>query len=292
MTEPVPDPTHLLQKRDFFEDPSLPLQVSMRDPQPPFPKHSHAFDELVIILKGTAMHVVDEHHFPVKSGDVFVITPNHAHQYRERHGLVLANILFDAEALLMHRWDIRALPGFHALFSLEPAFRAQHNFAGRLQLSERQLGRVNAMIGELTQEMTQRSPGYRVMARALFMQLAVQLSRAYSAAPTEESIDLLRIGDAIAHIETHYRQKITLAELAHTSHLSQRHFTRIFQECLGRAPIDYLMQVRLQRATELLKHSDRTITDVAYECGFSDSNYFTRCFRKAMGQPPSQFRHS
>ena len=112
MTEPVPDPTHLLQKRDFFEDPSLPLQVSMRDPQPPFPKHSHAFDELVIILKGTAMHVVDEHHFPVKSGDVFVITPNHAHQYRERHGLVLANILFDAEALLMHRWDIRALPGF------------------------------------------------------------------------------------------------------------------------------------------------------------------------------------
>ena len=290
MKEPASHLTHLLQKQDFFEDSTLPLHVNVRDPQPPFPKHSHAFDELVIILKGTALHVVDEHEFPVRSGDVFVISEHHEHEYRERHGLVLANILFDAEALLMHRWDIRALPGFHALFSLEPVLRTQHNVGGRLQLSERELVAVNGLIRDLTAEMTQRNPGYRVMARALFMQLAVYLSRAYSTDPTEESIDLLRIGDAIAHIESRYRERITLAELARKSHLSQRHFTRIFQQCVGRAPIDHLMQVRLQRAAELLTHSERTITDIAYDCGFSDSNYFTRCFRKAMGQPPSQYR--
>lgn len=281
-----------LKKRDFFEDPTLPLQVYIRDPQPEFPLHSHNFDELVVILKGTAMHVIDEQEFPVKAGDVFVISRNHEHQYLDLHGLALANILFDSESLMMDQWDIRALPGFHALFSLEPAFRSQHNFRSRLQLSDPQLNKVNELIHDLTMESEQRSPGYRVMAKGLFMQLAVALSRAYSSKPTEESIDLLRIGDAIAHIETHYQGKITLDELAAKSHLSQRHFCRIFQECIGRSPIDHLMYVRCQKAAELLKGTDRTITDIAFDCGFSDSNYFTRCFRKTMEMTPKKYRDS
>lgn len=281
-----------LVKQDFFEDPTLPLQVYIRDPQPEFPLHSHGFDELVIILKGTAMHVIDEQNFPVKAGDVFVISQNHEHQYVDMHGLALANILFDSESLMMEQWDIRALPGFHALFSLEPAFRAQHNFKSRLQLRDPQLNRINETIHDLTLETEHRNPGYRVMAKGLFMQLAVSLSRAYSSTPTEESIDLLRIGDAIAHIETHYTEKITLDELALKSHLSQRHFSRVFLECVGRPPIDHLMHVRCQKAAELLKGTDRTITDIAFDCGFSDSNYFTRCFKKTLDMTPKQYRDS
>lgn len=281
-----------LKKRDFFEDPTLPLQVYIRDPQPEFPMHCHGFDELVIILKGTAKHVIDEQEFPVRAGDAFMIAQNHEHQYMEMHGLALANILFDPSALGIAQWDIRALPGFHALFSLEPAYRTQHNFRSRLQLPERQLNQVNELIHDLTRETEQRNPGYRVMAKGLFMQLAVSLSRAYSSTPTEESLDLLRIGDAIAHIETHYTEKITLDELAKKSHLSKRHFTRVFQECIGRSPIDHLIHVRCQKAAELLKGTDRTITDIAFDCGFADSNYFTRCFRKTIGQTPRQYRET
>ncbi len=279
-----------LKKTDYFEDPTLPLQVYIRDPQPDFPLHSHGFDELVIILKGTAIHEIDGQNFPVKAGDVFVISRNHEHQYIDMHGLALANILFDHDALMMDRWDIRALPGFHALFSLEPAFRAQHKFQSRLQLPASQQEQINQLVRNLTQEAELRNPGYRVMATGLFMQLAVSLSRAYSAEPTEESLDLLRIGDAIAHIETCYADKITLDELARKSHLSQRHFCRVFQECIGRSPIDHLMHVRCQKAAELLKGTGRTITDIAFDCGFSDSNYFTRCFKKTMAMTPRQYR--
>jgi len=281
---------HQLTREDLFEDPTLPLQVYIRDPQPEFPLHSHGFDELVIILKGTAMHVIDGQEFPVKSGDVFVIARNHAHQYQEMHGLALSNILFDAKALAMEQWDIRTLPGFHALFSLEPAFRTLHNFKSRLQLSDPQLANVNKIIRDLTREADARSPGYRVMAKGLFMQLAVLLSRCYSDEPTEESIDLLRLGDAIAHIEAHYAEKISLDELAVKSHLSKRHFLRIFHDCIGRSPIDHLLHVRTQKAAELLRNTDRTITEIAFDCGFSDSNYFARKFRQLMSESPRDFR--
>jgi len=230
--------------------------------------------------------------FTVKSGDVFVVSGKHEHQYQEMNGLALANILFDHDALMMDQWDIRALPGFHALFSLEPVLRTQQKFNSRLQLSEKQLNRVNELVHELTREIGQRNPGYRIMAKGLFMQLTVFLSRAYSDEPAEESLNLLRIGDAIAHIETNYAEKITLEDLARRSHLSQRHFTRVFQACIGHSPIDHLMHVRCQRAAELLKGTERTITDIAFECGFSDSNYFTRCFRKIMEQTPNQYRNN
>lgn len=282
--------TNTLSKKEFFTDSSLPLQVYIRDPQPEFPMHSHGFDELVVILKGTAMHMVDEHKIPVKSGDVFVIARNHLHQYQDLHGLALANILFDAKTLMMEQWDIRSLPGFHALFSLEPVFRAQHKLKSRLQLSERQLNHVNGLIHNLTHETAARTPGYRVMASGLFMQLAVYLSRCYSSVTEDDTHGLLRIGDAIAHIETNYTENITLDELAEKSHLSKRHFQRIFRDCIGRSPIDHLMHVRIQKASELLRFTERSITDIAFDCGFQDSNYFTRCFRKVMNQTPREYR--
>lgn len=279
-----------LKKQDYFDDPTLPLQVHIRDPQPEFPLHAHGFDELVIILRGTAIHTVDDRQFPVKSGDVFVIAGQHKHKYQDLHGLALANILFDSRALQMNQWDIRALPGFHALFALEPVLRTQQKFNSRLQLTSRQLNHVNEIIHDLMRETQAHNPGYRIMAKGLFMQLAVYLSRCYSDKPSEESINLLRLGDAIAHIETCFAEKITLDDLAQKAHLSSRHFQRIFMECIGRSPIDHLLHVRTQRAAELLKHSNQTITEIAFECGFSDGNYFTRQFRQIMNQTPRQYR--
>ena len=279
-----------LKKRDYFDDPTLPLQVHIRDPHPVFPRHAHAFDELVIVFRGTAVHSVDGQPFPVRSGDVFVVSGKHEHQFGEMHGLALANILFDSRALQMNQWDIRMLPGFHALFELEPALRAQHKFNSRLYLPERQLNRVSEMVHDLKRETETRTPGYRVVARALFMQLAVYLSRCYSDTPPEESTDLIRLGSAIAHIETHFQERLTLEMLARKAHLSPRHFQRIFSECTGHSPIDYLLRVRVREAGKLLRHSNRSITEIAFDCGFQDSNYFTRQFKKIAGETPLNYR--
>jgi transcriptional regulator GlxA family with amidase domain len=176
------------------------------------------------------------------------------------------------------------------LFALEPVLRTQQKFNSRLQLSERQLNHVNEIIHDLMRETQSHNPGYRIMAKGLFMQLAVYLSRCCSDEPSEESLNLLRLGDAIAHNETSFAEKITLGDLAKKAHLSSRHFQRIFRECMGRSPIDHLLHVRIQKATELLRHSNRTITEIAFECGFSDSNYFSRQFKQIMNQSAARYR--
>ena len=279
-----------LTKQDYFDDPTLPLQIYLRDPQLEFPAHKHSFDELAIILKGTANHVIDDQHIPVKSGDVFVVSKSHKHQYIDMNGLALANLLFDGDALEISSWDIRSLPGFHALFALEPILRRQQKFTSHLRLIDSQLSHATDLLHKLTHETTHRNPGYRVMAKGLFMQLVVFLSRCYSEEPTGDSVDLLRIGDAIAHIETNFAQKITLDELAKKAHLSTRHFQRIFQECIGRAPIDHLLHVRIRKAAERLRQTNDSITEIAFHVGFNDSNYFSRQFRVIMNQTPRQYK--
>ncbi len=279
-----------LTEHAFLNDPSLPIEVHIRDPHPVFPLHSHTFDELVIVFKGTALHEVDGQAFPIKAGDVFVITGSRQHQYRDMTNLVLTNVLFDMEKLHMEDWDIRSLPGFHALFSLEPTLRAQHQFQSRLRLSDRQLDHANELVMALASETSSRSPGYRVMARGVFMQLVVFLSRCYSATPGTESLDILRLGDAIAHMEQHFSEGVSLEDLADKAHMSKRHFQRVFQTCTGTSPIAYLLGVRLRNAAELLRSTTREITDIAFACGFRDGNYFTRCFRKHMGTTPKVYR--
>ena len=122
------------------------------------------------------------------------------------------------------------------------------------------------------------------------MQLAVFLSRCYTEMPTEESINLLRIGDAIAYIETSFEKKIELEDLAQKAHLSKRHFQRVFQECVGSSPVEHLLRVRIRKAAELLQQTDLPITEIAFHVGFNDSNYFSRQFRAIMNQSPRQYK--
>ena len=81
-----------------------------------------------------------------------------------------------------------------------------------------------------------------------------------------------------------------LEELAGIAHMSKRHFMRNFQAAIGNSPIAHLVQLRVNRAAALLRRSDHTITEVAFEVGFGDSNYFSRQFRKLLGVTPSEYR--
>jgi len=277
---------------DFLSDPSLPIFVSYQDPQPAINLHMHPFDELVVVLAGTAKHEIDDQIYPIKAGDVFVVKRNSAHCYRSPKGFALANVIFDAKKLDMDHWDIRKLPGYHMLFSLEPTFRDSHQFRSRLTVEGARFTQVSELVKELAAVVSDKEPGYRVLAKGLFMQLVIMLSKSYADTPETDSntTDLLQIGTAIAYIESNYPDKISREELARLAHMNIRTFQRTFLRSMQMTPVDYITQVRVRNAAHLLKESDFPVTRIALDCGFCDSNYFSRTFRRTMGMPPSEYR--
>ena len=113
--------------------------------------------------------------------------------------------------------------------------------------------------------------------------------RAYGSAP-EEVHTHQQIARAVEHIRSHFRQKITVEELADLTHLSTRQLHRKFIEAFGMGPQAVIMKLRIQAACELLGDPDAMITEVARTVGFTDQSSFTQHFHKHMGVTPLRYR--
>ena len=284
----MPHPT--LKRYDWFHPDGFPISVERRDPQKPFGLHAHEFTEIVIITSGRGVHVTGKETYPLNAGDVFVIGGSRQHDYHSMERLCLVNILFQPDKLSLRTYDLHTLPGYHALFTLEPAWRRRHQFNGRLRLTSPELTVLMAFVDKLEEELSTRRSGFKFMATAVFMQIIGYLSRCYAKAKNSDSRALLRIGAAISHLEANCQKPITLNQLAKIAHMSNRNFARSFQAATGNSPIAHLIQLRVNSGAAMLRRTELSVTEIAFQVGFSDSNYFSRQFRKLLGTTPGQYR--
>ncbi|MFZ2362665.1 MAG: substrate-binding domain-containing protein [Anaerolineae bacterium] len=95
---------------------------------------------------------------------------------------------------------------------------------------------------------------------------------------------------AMAYVQQNYQESLSRQDLARYVGMSDDYLTYCFRQELGMTPIAYLNRYRITQAKRLLKESDRTITQIALEVGFSDSGYFSRVFRREAGMSPDAFR--
>jgi AraC-like DNA-binding protein/mannose-6-phosphate isomerase-like protein (cupin superfamily) len=279
-----------LRTQDWFHADGFPIAVERREPQEPFGLHAHEFVELVIITSGHGLHVTGRESWPLSSGDVFAISGSRPHDYQNMDNLCLINILFKPEKLRLELIDLPTLPGYHALFSLEPAWRRRHQFKSRLHLTPTELNVVLGFVNQLDEELKARAAGFGFLATASFMQIIGFLSRCYDRSRNPDSRALLRIAEAISHLEKQYREAMDLDELARIAHMSKRSFLRTFKAATNSSPIAYLIQVRINHSVRLLRQSQDNITEIAFQVGFNDSNYFTRQFTRAIGMSPRVYR--
>lgn len=95
---------------------------------------------------------------------------------------------------------------------------------------------------------------------------------------------------ALAYIQGHYAEAITIRELADLCGFSQVHFMNIFKAALGSTCIEYLIEYRLARAALQLQETDNSIMQIALDNGFQNTSYFNRAFKRQYAMTPSAFR--
>jgi AraC-like DNA-binding protein len=99
-----------------------------------------------------------------------------------------------------------------------------------------------------------------------------------------------RIAPAVEYLRNHFREKITIRDLAKTAGLSPRQFGRCFAETYGISPQKFLVKMRVHAACELLRDSNDELADIAINLDFYDQSSFSLQFRQHMGQTPRRFR--
>jgi len=98
------------------------------------------------------------------------------------------------------------------------------------------------------------------------------------------------IAQSINFMLENLNKKLKLGDIAKETNLSASHFSRLFMSRTGHPPIDYFIQLKIQRACRLLDNSGWMIADVSRETGFEDQFYFSRVFRKVMDMSPAEYR--
>lgn len=158
----------------FTQDPSFPFFIQYGFHDDAMPEHfHHDFFELVIVLNGTATHIVNSEEFFIKKGDVFVFNMDLSHGYKDPHNFKIINIMYKPERLDEICNDIKKSPGYQALFVLEPFFRKKYSFSNTLSLSISSLEYVAELGARINEEYKRKDQGYQTMIYARFMEMVV-----------------------------------------------------------------------------------------------------------------------
>ena len=147
---------------------------------------------------------------------------------------------------------------------LADSFRlSSDEFGYEIKLREA-LAQIWLMLFELSSSMREKKDGY---------------------SKSNDKIKLMMI-----YIHEHYREKISIADLATAAYLSERECYRVFHDCLHMTPVEYITSYRLQVACQMLAKSQETVTVISHECGLGSSSYFGKVFREYAHCSPIEYR--
>jgi AraC family transcriptional regulator of arabinose operon len=120
-----------------------------------------------------------------------------------------------------------------------------------------------------------------------FMTLFIYNQKHFVASPAEK-IDC--IDSAILFMQEHINENLSLNELSQRYNYSPSRFSSLFKQRTGYAPIDYFIQMKMQKASQHLGITDKSVKDIALSMGFDDPYYFSKRFTKVMGMSPTKYR--
>jgi len=264
--------------------PDFPVEsyhVSGHHPQYIMSFHWHVEYEILLIREGHLRVTLDDRTFTAGAGDLVFIPGGTLHA-GEPESCVYDCVVFDPK-MLIRKDDACSV------------------WIGRL--AEREIAVLDVPPGDvfltaaaeqLFSAMEQKPAGWQLLVRgALYGIFGQAVSKGYLAAgPVGDSRNYRKVNQlkkVLALVEEQYAQPLTLADLSGAAGMSPKYFCRFFQEMTHQTPIEYLNACRVEHACCQLLTTGRSVTEVAFACGFNDLSYFIKTFKKRKGVTPKQY---
>ncbi|MBQ7793289.1 MAG: AraC family transcriptional regulator [Clostridia bacterium] len=250
--------------------------------------HFHNGYELYYLFFGSTKYIVENITAEINEGDIVWIPPYIDHKTRpnnvERHKRMLFYISTE--------FFEDCLKDNKELFEFFHHFRIIRTTSGDVQRFRRY---ANLLLEE---HFAHGLPMSDTVIKGLLISLLVHLKRMYdrnikqqSQEPDDGEAPSYTLNLLLSHINTNFSQELTLASLAEQVNMNPVYISSLFKKNFGFTFKEYLLKLRIEKATSLLKESNSTVENIALECGFSSSNHFCKTFKKLMGMSPMMFRN-
>lgn len=277
----------LISQRIWTKD-SL-WHFEFRNPQVPYPLHSHDFFELVFIYSGEGTHILESgEEWRLKEGDVICVKPGQAHGYKDLENLVLMNLLIRPYFFSLCKADFENIPNFSRLFYDFSSAKDSEPII--FNLNKMQMLEVRSIIEDMQAELDKQYIGWNFMGTTYLSELILLLLRIFHDPNYLNTAEQNNASNLIKYVEKNFAKKLTMQDLIENGNMSESTILRNFKRITGYPPFEYQMRQRMFAAIQKLIYTDWDITQIAYDVGFNDSNYFSRCFKKFINMTPKEYR--
>ena len=243
--------------------------------------HSHPFFHYLYIVDGTAQMTVGENAFSASEDEFYLIPPGVGHGFTadKIKGLKTIEIKFTASGEMeKHLTDLKQ----------------------RIRLPD---GKVRHLAENLISEGMNKAAYWNDIVNLRFSEILMHLLRIDEQnSPVRDAHDLIpeyvhemhgseksNLGLTLSYMEKNLDQVINLDMLAKVGGMGRFQFNRAFKSAYGVTPIQYLGDLRFAKAKELMRYSDKNVTQIAYSVGFNDVHYFSRFFKQRENVSPNEY---
>lgn len=254
--------------------------------------HAHDFIELVVILKGESRFLIDGREYPVREGDLLLLNPGTYHksmvQKEAAQAVTECYLAFTGV-------EFRGCERGHL-----PLFGGRELCTSMPDGLKQEVFRLCAAIAKESEAFR---PGRYFMLKSYLIQVLCLIAREQK----EESVltagqapsgyifksvnKKYVVGQIMKYLEEHYREKISLDQIAANMYLSSFYISKIFKSETGDTPINYLISLRMKKARELLDQDPQlSIQTVAAAVGYEDAYHFSKLFKKYYGLSPLYYK--
>lgn len=244
--------------------------------------HCHSDFELFYVENGTCRFFIENNMYDIHSGDFMLIPPDVFHYTRYLVGSCKRNVVH------FHREDINK-----NVIELLPQGENFLSAMRIIQTPEAYREQINAHLARMINEKKIADERSEPMLHALLQELLLICSRECHLLhdiPVNIHTTDIQIVLAAQFISNHYMEHIGAADIAAAAGYSPNYLSRKFRKSVGIGIHEYLVFIRLQYAALELITTNDSITEIAFRCGFSDSNYFKDAFKKKYGVTPRAYR--
>lgn len=260
--------------------------------------HSHEYMQINYVFQGKGVHHINKNEYKILKGDIFVIPPFVPHCIKALEDSVLNVYEFEfvPEFVNQNFESIENVESFFDFAYLEPFLVNESNVKPRLNLIGKMQVEAESIFMEVLSEYTNRESGYLLVIKSLLLKLLVLVGREFTRdlenSESRSVFDRHRdsIFGAIKYINENYERDMGVEEVAREFMLSQSYFSYLFKNITSRTFTEYINGIRISKAMELLRKTDKRVLDICYETGFKNVNHFNRLFRQQTGVSPSKYR--
>lgn len=255
-----------------FDRDAFSLDVRVNGPAPKSQNHYHNSFELYYLQKGTCWYFIDEKSYRLTAGDIALIPVGVIHKTSYATPTSSRTVFNCAESFIPRS-------------VIEQMYRTPY-FASSAETAPT----VNALISQICAEY-ERPDAYsadalRIKVAELFLFIARESGKTHV-----EKKESPIVEKAVSYIRKHYMESVTLQDVAISCYVSREHLSRIFKKETGFGFNEYLTVYRMKKAKAMMTEDPKIkVAQVALRCGFNDSNYFSKLYKKVYGVAPTSVK--